>query len=230
MTTALDVITKAAKLIGVARKGEALIGDEADDGLVSLNNMLDSWSNESLIIYARVRESFTLATSSTSYLIGASQTLNTVKPIKIVEAAIRSSGIDYDLEIIDDTTYENIALKSIQASPSSYLNHDNGHPYGTIRIFPLPAVGDILRLMSEKAITNFATLATSVDLPAGWLLALTHNLAILMAPEYGQQVDPVVIRTAAQAKGAIKLAVARNRSLPFQPDEILESNIFSGIA
>src|SRR5574343_694239 len=110
MTTALQIITSAARLIGIVRKGEALDNDEAVDGLSALNDMLASWSNNGLLCVSRVWEYFTV-TSATSYTIGSGQTLNTTRPLVIKSAFFRSGDIDYPLEIISDEEYESITLK-----------------------------------------------------------------------------------------------------------------------
>jgi hypothetical protein len=175
MTTALQLITSAARLIGVVRKSEALSADEAVDGLEALNAMLASWVNSGLLVTARTWESFSVA-SATSYTIGPSQTLNTARPIVIKEAFFRVGSIDYPLAIISDEEYQSIELKVTGSSNPEYLSYDNGYPTGTIRLWP-QATG-ALHLLSEKALTSVSGLSSTIDLPPGWLRALKYNLAI----------------------------------------------------
>lgn len=79
--TARNLITRSMQNIGALVKNEPPSADEADDALAMLNAMLSSWANDSLIIYARTTESFPL-TAATSYTMGPSGTLNTVRPLK----------------------------------------------------------------------------------------------------------------------------------------------------
>ena len=51
MTTASDIIKKAMQKVGVLTKSESPSSDESADGLDSLNDLLSSWSNESMFIY-----------------------------------------------------------------------------------------------------------------------------------------------------------------------------------
>lgn len=229
MTTALDLINSAAQSIGVLRKSEDLDNDEASDGLVALNRMISSWSNDSLLIYARTLESFTLATSSLSYLLGPSQTLNTTRPVKIVHASIRSNGTDYDLEIIGAEEFESIPVKSVQGSPSDVMTYDNGYPYMTLRFYTLPAVGDILRLLSEKVLTSFSALDTTVDLPPGYEEAIQYNLAFRLVPTYGVPMPPEILLMAKESLGSIKLAVAKNRPMPHLPSGGQPYSILTGV-
>lgn len=218
MTTALDIITGAAKLIGVVFKSEALSADEASDGLVSLNDMVSSWSNNSLLIYARTWESFNISAAA-SYTIGPSQTINTVRPIAIKAAFIRSGGIDYNMRQITDEQYEDISLKSVTSPFPEWFDYDNGYPYGTLRFYPQLGVSAELHLLLEKPLTSFPTLTTQVDLPPGTNKALKYNLAIDMAPEYGVEIPDSVLKGAADSLLNISLAVAKNRPIKFRPDQ-----------
>ena len=58
--TALEIVTAALRLIGVAATGETLSASESADGLQALQIMLDSWSNQGLMVYARTTETLTL--------------------------------------------------------------------------------------------------------------------------------------------------------------------------
>jgi hypothetical protein len=51
MTTALDLIQSALKRINSYQPGEQLSNSDANDALETLNDLLDSWSNEKLHIY-----------------------------------------------------------------------------------------------------------------------------------------------------------------------------------
>lgn len=227
MTTALDLITGAAKLIGVLFKSETMSDDEAADGLVSLNDMLGSWSNNGLVIISRAWESFPISGAS-SYLIGPGQTLNTVRPVVIRSAYIRSGSIDYPMEQITDEQYQTITLKSTSSPFPDFFNYDNAYPYGTIRFYPQLSPSGELHLLSEKPLTSIASLATTVDLPAGWNKAIRYSLAVEMAPEYGVSVSEEVARGAMNSLAAIELAVAKNRPMKFLPKTIGKPNIYNG--
>lgn len=227
-TTALQLITGALRLIQAVRKTEAITADEAEDGLAALNELLGSWSNETLNITSRVTESFNI-TSGTSYTIGSGQTLNTTRPISIEAAFIRIGNIDYPLTKITDEEYSSIAYKSLGTTIPQYFNYNNGYPYGTIKIYPA-LVGNVgLHLLSEKPLTEIATINTEIDLPAGTKRALKYNLAVDLAPEYGKQVSEVVYKIAKESLGQIRLSVAKNRPIKQRYDNsIAGNNIYTG--
>ena len=228
MTTALDIITDAAKLLGVVRKGEALDADEAADGLRRLNAMLGSWSNNSLNIYARTLDTLTFATSALSYTIGSGATFNTTRPVKIISAVVRSGSIDYPVTFIDETEFESIPYKTTTGSPELWGTYDNAYPTGTLRFYPKPTANDVLRLLSEKPLSSLASTSTTFDLPPGHEDAVVFNLAVRMAPYYGVAPSNEVKDTAKQTLGAIRIAAAKAHPMPYNPPNAPAPNIYTG--
>ena len=82
-----------------------------------------------------------------------------------------------------------------------------------LRLFPVPASDYQLFLLSEKSLDEVQTLDTDLELPAGWEDAIIFNLAMRLAPEYGQSVSPELKMFADQALRNIRAAVLKNRSL-----------------
>lgn len=70
MTTATDLITGALRNIGVYEAGEPLASDDANDALVVLNALLDSWSADHLMIYASVETLQTFTAGTYQYTVG----------------------------------------------------------------------------------------------------------------------------------------------------------------
>lgn len=229
MITAHDIITGAAKLIGVVFKSESLTSDEANDGLTSLNDMIASWGNNSLLITARTWETFSVS-AATSYTIGTGQTLNTTRPTAIIAAYTRNGGIDYPMEMITDEEYAAVSLKSTSTPFPSFLSYDNGYAVGIIRLYPLLGSSSSLFLLTEKPITEFAELTTTVNLAAGWNRALRFNLAVEMAAEYGVPVPEQVAKIASTSLASISLAIAKNRPIRPSFPVVRERNIYTGWA
>lgn len=227
MTTVLDLITGAARLIGVTYVGEALSSEEANDGLAALNGMIASWGNNSLLIEARAWETFSISPAS-SYTIGAGQTLNTARPIDIRFGFVRINGIDYEMEAVSDEQFESISQKTQATTWPLYFNYDNAYPTGTIRLWPLITAAATLGLLTEKPITEFATINDTVNLAPGWIRALRYNLAVEIAPEYGAEVSASVAKIAADSLGAISLAIAKNRPIKFKPAYVRRNGFFDG--
>lgn len=228
MTTALDIITGGAKLLGLIFKSEVLAADEASDGLVMLNDMLDTWSNDNLSTFVDTLENFSL-TGASSYTMGTSGNFNTTRPINLLSAVVRVASTDYPLRIITEQQYQTeIAVKSITSSIPEYLTYDNGYPLATIKMFTIPTSGSTLYLQSKKPLSNLATLTTSVDLPPGWKRALKYNWAVSAGAEYGVEVPLAVAMIAKESLGAIRRAASINNAMPLMPSLPQYCSIYSG--
>lgn len=224
MTTAYNIIKKSMQKVGILTKTEAPSADEANDALQELNAMLATWSNESMFAYARVLENFPL-TGAASYTIGPSQTFNTTRPIYIISAYLRQANIDYHVELISDEAYDTLTTKSDQGL-SYYLNYSNGYPTGTIKLYPVADSSYTLFIRSEKPLGSF-TLHQDVDYPPGWEDAIVYNLAVRLAPEYGQQADPLILELADQTKASVQRSIVKNRTMDSE-NGYIPANIYNG--
>lgn len=75
MTTALDLITRSLKSIGAYAPGESIATADANDALDMLNDMLDTWSNATMMIPYVTEIIFTLQTNVYEYTIGQGGTI-----------------------------------------------------------------------------------------------------------------------------------------------------------
>jgi len=70
MTQPIDIISRALKDIGALASGETPNPAEAQDALDMLNDMLDQWSNEQMMVYYKTEIVYTLTSGQTQYTIG----------------------------------------------------------------------------------------------------------------------------------------------------------------
>ena len=211
MATALTLIRKAMQKAGVLTKAETPAPDEASDALDTLNDMLASWSNDSLTVYARVTEEFTLSSGVASYTMGVGGDFNTVRPIKIIEAHTRLATTDYPMSLVSDTIFQGISYKNTGSTPT-YLNFTNQYPLATLNLYPIPPGGYSIFITSEKELDEYA-LNDVVSLPPGWRRAIIYNLAVELQGEYGQAPNPLLVKTADDAKGEIAKPIMRAKSM-----------------
>lgn len=226
MTTARSIIKKSLQKIGVLVKQEEPTADEVNDALDSLNAMLSSWSNRSLLVYARVWENFPLIANQSTYTIGTGGDFNTTRPIFINDCYVRLGGTDYPVSVVDDNAYNAVAFKALSGIPE-IVNFDNAYPLAKLRFYLVPTAGLTFYMSSEKELTQFA-LDDVVSLPAGWELALVWNLAIQLAPEYGAQVTPEMQALAMQAMESITNNIARVKTMDYSRDDRGVFNVYSG--
>lgn len=207
--TGSDLVSASLRLIGALAPGEPLGSQEATDGLAVLNRMLGSWSNEKLLVNALVREELTLTANDQSYTMGSSGNLNTTRAIQIERATIEvqanSPMTESPLRIIRTASeWAAIVSKESTAEVPTHLFIEGTFPLETLNLYPMPTVANKLVLYSRKALTEIATISTSVSLPVGYDRALVFNLALDLAPEYGRTSAQEVVMAAMESKAAIK--------------------------
>lgn len=216
MTTIRDLVTKSLKKLGVSFNGSLISNEEANDAVDALNALLASLANESMMVYARSWETFNITGGDGTYTMGVGGNFNTARPLLIKAAYLRDVDTDYNLSIISDEMYVNqIAQKDILGIPT-YLNSDNASPLVNIKLYPVPDQSYQLFLLTEKPLSEFG-LDDVLELPAGWERMLIFNLAVEVSPEYGMQIDPLVLKIAEDSKALIKSNIARNRTMDTNP-------------
>lgn len=228
MSTVQDIVTGALSKTGILRKGESPDATDSADALTLLNDILGSWSNESLLLYATVQETLSLSPAS-SYSIGSGQTLNTERPMWIKAATISSGNLDYELNIIPEDDFQTqIVQKSISSNIPQYMTYDNGFPSGTIKLWPQLSTSATITLQSEKQITAFSALTTTFSMPPGWAHALKSNLAVALLPVYSIPPIQSVINEAMTSKGNLKKQTIKAHPLTYSGDIAQRYSILTG--
>lgn len=204
--TARTLIARSLRDLGVLAVGETPTGPEASDALIKLNELLEAWSLERLMIYAINEVTKTLTGADATYTIGSGGDINTSRPLRIEEAVLRDAqNLDLPMRILTLEEYSSIALKSTTSTYSRWLYYDNAYPLGTITLWPVPSTSDkTLHLWLWQPLTSVASLDTSLNLPPGYTRALRTHLAADLAPEYGVEISAILAAVGADAKAAIK--------------------------
>jgi hypothetical protein len=203
MATSTTLIDRALRLLVQTNAGEAPTTQERTDALEAMNAMLDSWRNERLMCYAIRTENLTLVGNQASYTIGPAGNLNTTRPVEILDAYVLDNNYSYPVRMIDEYEYANIRAKASTSTWPDYAYYQPSMPTGTLFVYPVPASGSTLVLLTRTPVLAFA-LGDTVSLPPGWEDALAYNLAIRLAPEFEATVTPDVMRIARETKNNIK--------------------------
>lgn len=206
MSTVSDLIKGSLRLLGVTAAGETPSSAELSDGLSSLNDLLEDWSNDGLLIYSKVIESVTLVAGTGSYTIGTSGDFNTARPQKITEIMSKQVGSDIEtpVRIIEDSQeWARIVDKTTQGTDPECVFYNPTHALGTLYVWPVPSTASSLVLHSIKPLTAYSATSDTVTLPPGYKKALRYDLAIELAPEYGKEPSMLILGNAAESKARI---------------------------
>ena len=225
-TTANDLIERAMVKARIIYPGESIPASKAAQVLNELNDMLESWALEELLVLADVLESFSLVVGQSEYTYGTGGNFNSSRPIKIRdESFIRSSGGGGDLSVKLYTldTYRSRLDKTLSGTPVMMSYHPN-YPLGKVYLWPAPSSTDPLHVRSEKIIASFTSLVTAVDLSVGYRRAIISNLAVEISPNFGKKVSVELAALAARSVRAIK----GNNSTPVKPRGNKELAVMAG--
>lgn len=201
-----DFIAKALRKAGVVGINQIPPGYLLTDGLDTLNDMLDSWSLESLMVLFKTEETFSLVAQTREYTIGDGGDFDTVRPIRLINANLKRDSRDYPLKVVERSNYNKIGRK--QTSGRSFaITYQPEYPLGKIALFFTPdSSSDQLFLSTQKQLESFPSLTTKVNFAPGYNRAVKYNLAIELAGEFGRgaTLDPTIIAIAKVGKDNIK--------------------------
>lgn len=228
--TGLDLVKAAMRLIQVSSVDTDLTAAELQDGIQSLNRMLDQWAVEELMLYQVKREAFELIQNQNPYTIGLGAIWNTVRPIKIVDAYLTLNNgnipVDYPMQVLNYDDYNAIRLKTLSTNFPGYIYYQPSFPIGEVYIYPLFAPNDpstqgpaLVTLTSWTPLPLITDPTAYIELPPGYWEAIVFNLAIRIAEEYQFDIRPT---TVALAQNALRIIKRMNqRTVTLQTDTAL---------
>lgn len=237
MTSMSDVITSAGHALGYLGRTEVLSAGDANDGLTCFNNMLDSWSNESLSAYVSVLQNFPLVANQSAYTIGTGGNFNTARPLDILQAFVRDgNNIDYQIDIVPQQQWNEITQKTVTSQIPNTLFYYSTFPLGIINIFPVPLLSYTLFFTSTLDQVTSSLLPTAISMPPGYLRAYILNLALEMVTFgfpclLGDKEFATLINNASMAKANIKRTNTKEVLASYDPAIVSNSyatyNVFS---
>ena len=207
MATASELINGALRLLGVLAEGEVPSAGTADDALVAMQQMIDSWSTERLAVYTTQEQVFTWAAGFLSRTLGPTGDFIGNRPILLDDSTYfidPSSGISYGIKIINQQQYDGIAVKTVTSSYPQVLWINTTYPNVDLHIYPVPTRPLEWHFISVDPLDAPVTQSTVLAFPPGYLRAFRYNLACEIAPEFGVEPSLQVKRIAMSSKRDLK--------------------------
>lgn len=205
--SAAEQINGALRLIGVLAEGETPSAATANDALVCLNQMIDSWNTEELSIFNTQDQVFTWPSSQRIRTLGPTGDFVGNRPVLIDDSTYyRDPGtnVSFGIQIINQQQYDGIAVKTVTSTYPQVMWINMEFPNISMAVYPVPTRDLEWHFVSYDELTNPATLATVLAFPPGYLRAFKYNLAMEFAPEFGVEPSPQVARIAMTSKRNIK--------------------------
>jgi hypothetical protein len=193
---ASSVITDALVDLGVLEPGDALSASDGALGLRTLNRFISSLTTQALSFPFVSREVFPVVAGQSTYTIGPTGNLVTIRPQSLTGAGILfpSTGspagrLEVPRGLLTDDAYANLRLKDLTNAlwTDVYYNPTYAAGLGSIFLWPTPnsTLYDLV-LYRGDAIQGFANLTTFYDFPPGYSEMLQFNLEKRLCRVYGK--------------------------------------------
>jgi hypothetical protein len=207
MTTAGDLINGSLRLLGVLAEGETPSSETAQDALVAMNQMIQSWDAERLAVFSTQDQVVTWPASTQSRTLGPTGNIVGNRPVLIDDSSYfrdPTNGISFGLKLINQQQYNGIAVKTVTSTYPQVLWVNMSYPDIEMYVYPVPTKDLEFHIVSVQTLSQPANLATDLAFPPGYLRCFRYNLACELAPEFGVEPSRQVQRIAMTAKRNLK--------------------------
>jgi|SRR5579872_98672 len=207
--TGNDLIASALRLIGALASGETAGASESADAQVILNQMLDAWGAEHLMVFTLNRLTFSLLSGKQTYTLGVGGDFNTARPpridyVSIVNLANPALPLELPIKMYTDTEWQGVPVKLTSGSLPFGVYDDGGFPLRSLSYFPIPNIGVNTIIGGWAQLTQFADLTVDVTFPPGYAEAIKYNFSVRLAAEWPGNVSELTLQLASESKARIK--------------------------
>lgn len=208
--SALDLITSSLRLIGVYASGETVRTSDANDSLMVLSQMIDSWNADRASIFTTSSTDFPLVLNKQAYTLGPGGDFDAQRPAQIdsMSAILLTNPanpveIPIDMYTVDQWQNE-VPVKVVNGSFPQGCYDDGGFPLRTLNFWPIPTQANSVRIYAWQAIGAPTSLNSTLSYPMGYAEALRYNLAVRLSAEFGAALPPAVSAIAIDSLARIK--------------------------
>lgn len=211
MTSVLQILTRAVRLLGAVSQGVALPAGDAEDGRIAFNALIESLNVDSLAIYTKNFDQYDIVANKQVYTIGPSGDIAALPQLRpttidriILNQTTVTPAIDLKLEELTDEQWAGIHVKDLKSTLPTKFYSTGDFPNLRLFLWPIPTIANKLTIWTWNQLSAVTDVNADYNLPQGYERMLTYNLAMELAPEYGVEPTLRVIQIAADSLAAIK--------------------------
>lgn len=180
-----EIIRTALRLAGLMGAAKRTPSPEQNqEGVESLNSMLDEWRGRGNRIPVVTRNLFPITIGQKIYTIGPAGNFNTARPNVLNQAGVvltnQTPSPEWPVVVFSQQQYGLIKNKDWSSSwpIAIYFEPDFSAGLAKIFVYPIPSAQCSLALYLEEGITEVASLTTGLVLPPVYRRAIEKNLAM----------------------------------------------------
>jgi hypothetical protein len=188
-----QLIAGALRIAGAIAQGETPSATLVTETAEALNMLVKSMQADGMPLWALKKYEVTL-TATGDYTIGVSQTVNTPKPLKVLQAYLHntSSDVDTPIRVINKQEYEMLGNKTSVGLPNQ-LYYEPLITTGVMHVHPVPdatiAAAYTVKIIYQRPFEDFDATADEPDFPQEYYDCLKFGLADRIAPEHGLSIQ-----------------------------------------
>jgi hypothetical protein len=207
--TARALIADCLKELGVLAKGEQPEDQDAQDALLRLNELLETWSIETLTVFRIGQITHAFVAGQGTYTIGEAggEDVSTARPTAVLRGSFVRDGDGYDhpLTVLGARQdFDSIVLKSTQNDYPGWVWYDPAWPSGTLHYYGVPRQIWTAHLNVPAAFTAFEDLDSAVSFPPGYSRMLRTNGALELASMFDAEPTAALVAAATDSKEKVR--------------------------
>ena len=209
----LDIITSALVACGSQAAGEPVSPEDAQAGLVILNQMLDLWQIQRLLIFSIQRLIFTMNAGQQTYACGSGGDFNIPRPARVENyGVIIPSGIELPCRALTVKEWQMLPIgktqtQALQTPVPYYVWDDPQMPLRMLSYWPTPSLGMQATIYPWIALSYFPDLKTQFTFPPAYAELIKYSLAFRCGIEFPGDVErmPLLKMMADESMDRIKV-------------------------
>lgn len=188
-----QLISGALRMAGAIAQGENPSVTLVSEAAEALNMLVKAMQADGMPLWAIKKYAITL-TATGDYTIGVSATVNTPKPLKVIQAFLHntSSGLDTPIRIITRQEYELLGNKTSSGTPNQIF-YEPLLTTGIMHVHPVPdatvAAANTLSIIYQRPFEDFDVSTDEPDFPQEYYHCIKLLLADVLAPEHGLSIQ-----------------------------------------
>jgi len=190
MTTPYDIVSRALKDIGALEAGETPTSDAAQDAFDMLNDLIDQWSNEEMMVYYKNEIVFPIVAGQTQYTIGPTGNINasitgSITGNILTVTAINSGAINVGQTLGGTGIIAGTTIEKMLTGAGNNVNEAGTYQLNTTYSTPISSETITLYyqrpLSIDSAFVRINTNSNGVPIVNG---GLDYPIAVLAVEEY----------------------------------------------
>ena len=190
MTAPIDIISRALKDIGALEAGETPTPEAAQDAFDMLNDLVDQWSNEEMMVYYKNEIVFPIVPGQTQYTIGPNGQIGAIITGSITNNILTVTGISSGAINVGQTlsgTGITIGTKIVAMLTGAGNNVNEAGTYQLNTTYSTPITSETINLYYQRplsidsAFVRINTNSNGVPIVNG---GLDYPIAILAVEDY----------------------------------------------